>query len=88
MTDLNTHIPDYKTHILIGSTSSGKMNVICSWPHLPRQAEIQHAIDTVHETHAIFLLCTPTSIMPAKIKEAITGKQGSARPFRARKITR
>ena len=57
---------DYKTHILIGLTSSGKMTVICHWPHLPRQAEVQRTIDALQEGYATFLLCTPTSIMPVQ----------------------
>jgi hypothetical protein len=88
MNDVNGHALDYRTHILIGSTSSGKMSVICSWPHLPRQAEVERAMDGVHEAHATFLLCTPTSIMPARIGGVLGGRQGSARPFRPRKIRR
>jgi hypothetical protein len=82
MNDVNAHALDYRTHILIGSTSSGRMSVICSWPHLPRQVEVERAMDGVQEAH------TPTSIMPAKIGGILGGKQGSARPFRPRKITR
>ena len=55
---------DYKTHILIGCTSDGKMTVICRWPHVPRQAEVEQAIRLSKEGHAMFLLCTPTSILP------------------------
>ena len=73
---------DYKTHILIGHASSGKMTVICHWPHVPRQDEVQKKIDGVQDTYAAFLLCTPTSIMPAKGTTSATGKQGSSRPFR------
>ncbi len=54
---------DYKTHFLIGRTSTGKMTVIWEWPHLPRQAEVEHKIGEVKETYATYLLCTPTSIM-------------------------
>ena len=43
MNDNNSQAFDYKTHILIGCTSSGKMTVICHWPHLPRQAEVQQS---------------------------------------------
>jgi hypothetical protein len=55
---------DYKTHILIGHTSSGMMTVICHWPYVPRQEEVQRKIDAECSTYAAFLLCTPTSIMP------------------------
>ena len=34
---------DYNTHILIGCTSDGKMTMICHWPQLPRQAEVEQA---------------------------------------------
>ena len=88
MNDGNAQATDYKTHILIGSTTGGKMSVVWSWPHLPRQAEVERAMECVHEVYAAFLLCTPTSIMPAKIRTVVGGKQGSARPFRPRKITR
>ena len=57
---------DYKAHILIGYAPSGKMTVICRWPHLPRQTEVQRTIDTLQEGYATFLLCTPTAIMPAR----------------------
>ena len=66
MNNNNAQGLDYKTHILIGFASSGKMTVICRWPHLPRQAEVQRAIDTLQEGYTTFLLCTPTSIMPVK----------------------
>ena len=56
---------DYKTHILIGARDSGSMAVICHWHYLPRQAEVQHKIAATHESFDTFLLCTPTSIMPA-----------------------
>jgi hypothetical protein len=55
---------DYNTHILIGCTSDGKMTMICHWPHLPRQAEVEQVMRMSKEGHSTFLLCTPTSIMP------------------------
>ena len=55
---------DYNTHILIGCTLDGKMTMICHWPHLPRQAEVEQAMHLSMEGHATFLLCTPTSILP------------------------
>jgi hypothetical protein len=56
---------DYKTHILIGMRDNGVMTVIADWPHLPRQSEVQREIDTSHNGYVTFVLCTPTSIMPA-----------------------
>ena len=56
---------DYKTHILIGRTSDGKMTVIGEWPHVPRQPEVQKKNDENRDCYVIYLLCTPTSIMPA-----------------------
>jgi hypothetical protein len=55
----------YKTHILIGCTASGNMTVIYHWPHLPRQEEVQQKINAERSTYATYLLCTPTSMMPA-----------------------
>jgi hypothetical protein len=57
----------YKTHILIGHSAGGKMVVIHHWSHVPRQDEVQQKIDAECSTYGTFLLCTPTSIMPAKI---------------------
>ncbi len=75
---------DYDTHILIGSTSSRKMVVICHWPHLPRQVEVQQRMESVQEWYATFLLCTPTSIMP--VENNGERKRGSSlgRPRRTR----
>jgi hypothetical protein len=56
---------DYKTHILIGVRDNGVMTVIANWPHVPKQAEVQKEIDTSRNGFVTFLLCTPTSIMPA-----------------------
>jgi hypothetical protein len=56
---------DYKTHILIGQTSTGRMTVIWQWPYVPRQADVQRKIDEADGSHTTYLLCTPTSIMPA-----------------------
>ena len=57
---------DYKTHILIGVGVDGVMEVIADWPHVPPQAEVQKEIDGTHEPYVTFVLCTPTSIMPAE----------------------
>ena len=84
MNDSNSQAVDYKTHILIGCAASGKMNVISHWPHVPRQVDVQQKIDAQQEGYAEFLLCTPTSIMPAKGNGFGAGKQGSSRPFRTR----
>jgi hypothetical protein len=56
---------DYKTHILIGVRDNGVMTVIADWPYVPKQAEVQKAIDTSRNGYATFVLCTPTSIMLA-----------------------
>jgi hypothetical protein len=66
MNDNASQTFDYKTHILIACTSEGKMSVVCHWPHLPRQAEVEREIDASKEGHTTFLLCTPTSILPIK----------------------
>jgi hypothetical protein len=55
---------DYKTHILIGVRGDGAMTVVCDWPHLPTQAEVQEQIDASANGYAAFALCTPTSILP------------------------
>ena len=41
MNDNSARGLDDKTHILIGYAPSGKMTVICRWPRLPRQTEVQ-----------------------------------------------
>ena len=56
---------DYKTHILIGVRANGVMTVIADWPHLPKQADVQKEIDTARDGYVAFVLCTPTSIIPA-----------------------
>lgn len=57
---------DYKTHILIAVRGDGVMTVICDWPHLPTQAEVQEQIDASASGYAAFALCTPTSILPVE----------------------
>jgi hypothetical protein len=56
---------DYKTHILIGVRDNGAMTVISDWPHVPKQAEVQSEIDACRNGYMTYVLCTPTSIMPA-----------------------
>jgi hypothetical protein len=56
---------DYKTHILIGVRANGVMTVICDWPHVPTQAEVQEEIDGAPDGYVTYALCTPTSVMPA-----------------------
>jgi hypothetical protein len=56
---------DYKTHILIGVRANGLMSVICHWPYVPRQAEVEQKIEATREPYASFALCTPTAILPA-----------------------
>jgi len=74
---------DYKTHILIGVRSSGSMSVISHWHYLPRQAEVQHEMAAVTEDYDTFLLCTPTSIMPAQPGAGGSNRKPS-RPLRFR----
>jgi hypothetical protein len=56
---------DYKTHILIGVRANGVMTVIADWPHVPKQADVQKEIDSARDGYVTFVLCTPTSIIPA-----------------------
>jgi hypothetical protein len=61
----NSPLPiDYKTHILVAVRRDGVMTVVCDWPHLPTQAEVQEQIDASASGYAAFALCTPTSILP------------------------
>jgi hypothetical protein len=55
---------DYKTHILIGVRANGMMSVICHWPYVPRQAEVEQKIEAARDPYLSFALCTPTSILP------------------------
>jgi hypothetical protein len=55
----------YKTHILIGVRANGVMTVIADWPLVPKQAEVQREIDATRNGYVTFVLCTPTSILPA-----------------------
>ena len=66
----------YKTHILIGVRPNSIMTVIADWPHVPRQAEVQEKIDGARDGYVTFVLCTPTSIMPA----GSNGESGKHRP--------
>ena len=77
--DGRQHI-DYKTHILIGVRSSGSMTVLCHWPHVPRQSEVQHKIATTHESYDTYVLCTPTSVMPAPSGDGDGSNRKSSRP--------
>jgi hypothetical protein len=65
-----TNAIDYKTHILIGLRANGAMNVICHWPYLPRQAEVQQRIRGAKDSYVTFMLCTPTSILPVNGADA------------------
>ena len=55
----------YNTHILIGVRPNGVMTAIADWPRLPKQADVEHEIDGARNGYVTFVLCTPTSIMPA-----------------------
>jgi hypothetical protein len=61
---------DYKTHILVGVRGNGVMTVIANWPHVPKQAEVQKEIDEARDGYTTFVLCTPTSIIPASNENA------------------
>ena len=54
----------YKTHILVGVRPSG-MTVLADWPYVPKQSEVQKEIDKGRNGYVTYMLCTPTSIMPA-----------------------
>jgi hypothetical protein len=80
---------DYKTHILVGVRAGGVMTVIADWPYVPPQSEVQQEIDCTREPYVTFLLCTPTSIMPAerdtrKAPKATPSRFGSPLPVRRR----
>ena len=55
----------YKTHILVGVQPNGVMTVIADWPHVPRQVEVEKEINSARNDYVTYVLCTPTSIMPA-----------------------
>jgi hypothetical protein len=63
----------YKTHILIGVRPNGVMTVIADWPHVPKQADVQRAIDAARNGYATFVLCTPTSILSADVNGSAGG---------------
>ena len=54
----------YKTHILVGVRPSG-MKVLADWPYVPKQSEVQKEIDRAQNGYVTYMLCSPTSIMPA-----------------------
>ena len=54
----------YKTHILVGVRPSG-MKVLADWPHVPKQTDVQKEINAAVNGYVTFMLCSPTSIMPA-----------------------
>jgi hypothetical protein len=56
---------DYKTRVLIGVHANGDMTVICRWSHVPPLAEVQQRIRGSGQPFVAFMLCTPTSILPA-----------------------
>lgn len=76
----NSPLPiDYKTHILIAVRGDGVMTVVCDWPHLPTQAEVQEQIDASASGYAAFALCTPTSILPVGSADGARDKSRSGR---------
>jgi hypothetical protein len=54
----------YKTHILVGGRPS-RMTVLADWPYVPKQSEVQREIEKGRNGYVTYVLCTPTSIMPA-----------------------
>ena len=64
----------YKTHSLVGVRENGVMTVIADWPHLPKQSEVQDRIDDARNGYVSFVLCTPTSIMPARANGRHSGR--------------
>ena len=54
----------YKTHILVGVRPNG-MKVLADWPYVPKQSEVQREIENGRNGYVTYVLCTPTSIMPA-----------------------
>lgn len=73
---------DYKTHILIGVRANGVMTVIADWPHVPRQAEVQQEIAGARDGYTTFVLCTPTSIIPAGSGDAAANHRPFGSPRR------
>jgi len=69
----------YKTHILVGVRPSG-MTVLADWPYVPKQSEVQREIERGRNGYVTYVLCTPTSIMPASGDG--TPKSGSWGPGR------
>jgi hypothetical protein len=55
----------YNIHILIGLQSDGVMIVIADWPHVPPFTDVELEIHGVRHRYIGFVLCTPTSILPA-----------------------
>jgi hypothetical protein len=72
---------DYKTHVLIGVRANGDMTVICHWSRVPPLREVQQRIDGskqpfVKQPFVTFMLCTPTSILPAGGSDLLRGSAG------------
>jgi hypothetical protein len=70
---------DYKTHVLIGVRASGTMTALCTWPYVPRQAEVQEQMAATREAYDTFILCTPTSIMPGNSDTARASRREHSR---------
>jgi hypothetical protein len=64
----------YKTHILIGVRENGVMTVIADWSHLPKQSEVQQRMNDARNGYVSFVLCTPTSVMPAACNGGHSGR--------------
>jgi hypothetical protein len=77
MADTDARPVDYKTHILIGVRANGVMTVICDWPHVPTQADVQEEMEGARDGYVAFALCTPTSIIP--VDDGSGGAKGGSR---------
>jgi hypothetical protein len=67
---------DYNTHVLIGVRANGDMTVICHWSRVPPLIEVQRRIDGSKQPFVTFMLCTPTSILPAAASDLQCGSAG------------
>jgi hypothetical protein len=77
MADTDARPVDYKTHILIGVRANGVMTVICDWPHVPTQADVQEEMEGARDGYVAFALCTPTSIIA--VDDDSGGAKGGSR---------
>jgi hypothetical protein len=77
MADTDARPVDYKTHILIGVRANGVMTVICDWPHVPTQADVQEEMEGARDGYVAFALCT-RSLRWTTTPAALRAARGSA----------